>query len=167
MVHTIKLTSDNTRVWLRGEWLAMTKAKKFAPLLTTLITSAYKQCEKLHINYLEIYDAPQHISVIAHDLQDFCLVFGTLEALLHHIDPSARFNEVVVSRCLYSVLTDCLWLFKDINIFVAEYQAHYTGSIANWQDQKGDFKKSKFVRLRKELIGCKAGFNVAIPMIGL
>ena len=142
----------------------MAEAVGLASGLITLVAIAYTACRKLNSNFDGIINAPKHIQILTSDLQEFYTVLGTLQNLLDDDECSAGLVEQAVSGNLSNVLKDCLWIFKDINTIISEYQAHGKDPITAWQRLKWDFKQPELKELREDLIACKATFNMAIAL---
>ena len=144
------------------------EAVGLAASLNTLVATAYSSCQKLHSTFQGARNAPKHIKALSSDLEDFYLVLGTLQALLDDEEFSPGVIRQATSLNLCKMLENCISVFKSIRVIASEYQIHHKRSEpGTWQRLKWTFKESEIDDFRKDLMGCKATFNMSISVANL
>ena len=144
------------------------EAVGLASSLSSLVATAYSSCQKLDSTFQGARKAPKHIKALSSDLEDFYLVLGTLQALLDDEEFSTGVTRQATSLNLCNVLENCISVFKSIKVIASEYQtAHKRLEVGTWQRLKWTFRESEIVNFRKDLMGCKATFNMSISVANL
>ncbi|KAM0799009.1 hypothetical protein BDR22DRAFT_964252 [Usnea florida] len=141
------------------------EAVGLASSLSSLVATAYSSCQKLDSIFQGARNAPKHIKALSSDLEDFYLVLGTLQALLDDEELSPGVTTQATSLNLCNVLENCISVFKSIKVVASEYQiAHKRSELGTWQRLKWTFRESEIDNFRKDLMGCKATFNMSISV---
>ena len=144
------------------------EAVGLASSLSSLVATAYSSCQKLNSIFQGARNAPKHIKALSSDLEDFYLVLGTLQALLDDEELSPGVTAQATSLNLCNVLENCISVFKSIKIIASEYQiAQKRAELGIWQRLRWTFKEPEIDNFRKDLMGCKATFNMSISVANL
>ena len=107
----------------------------------------------------------RHVLTLSSDLEEFYLVLGTLEALLHDEQHYAGAVEHAMSEILSEALSDSIRLFERITIIIGGYQAPNRKSQPRlWPRVKCALQKKKIKGLRKEITRCMMALKIAICM---
>ena len=136
--------------------------------LITLVATAYGSCRTLYNLSSGICNAPRHIRAVSQDLEDYCLVLGTLQSLLSDHDYHFTGSRASTSKDLAMVLQNSLAVFKDLNTILGSYKKSGVLSCvdkrARW---RWHFKEKEIEALRTSLNAQKLTMNTAISVANL
>jgi Fungal N-terminal domain of STAND proteins len=143
----------------------MAEAVALAASLLTIAARASTLCQSLYQALSAFRDRPKYLRHIHSDLEDFCNVLGTLQALLHDEETAAGIVQPVTSINLQNVLKTSIGIFKELSCLIKPLDEQGRSiSLVAWQRFKWIFRERETLELRKMLITNKITLNVAISI---
>jgi hypothetical protein len=140
---------------------------EFAASVVTLVSLAYKLSKSVYDAVEDAKDAPVYLKSVATDLKAFYSILGSLDGYLSEEDTATGVLHPANSN-LKDVLSECVRLFREIQIIVGEFiEDKATGRVSRWYLVKWPWKEKEIKRLRDQLSVSKVTLNVAIATTNL
>ena len=141
----------------------MAEALGLTASLVTLVASTYDSCQNLYNIFSEIKTAPTHIRTISAELEDFCLVLGSLQHPLGDDEFAHQASHLSTSQDLAQALKNLIKIFVSMSSILGSFRTTDprlpVTFLFRWT-----FKKREVAELRNSLEVQKLTLNTALSV---